>query len=113
MIFAKTSLLNIPNYSNIIYSMCYIYIYTVILYMLYSMLYNIYHYIYYIYIYIYMYIDRRPALCPIIEGGSVNRCFQVGKVSQKGRCGKLGRRRDLSNYIQEENRGFSVAQSSR
>jgi hypothetical protein len=28
-----------------------------------------------------------------IEGGSVNRCFQVGKVSRKARCGKIGRRR--------------------
>jgi hypothetical protein len=32
-----------------------------------------------------------------IEGGSVNininRCFQVGKVSRKARCGKTGRRR--------------------
>ena len=28
-----------------------------------------------------------------LEGGSVNRCFQVVKVSRKARCGKIGRRR--------------------
>jgi hypothetical protein len=28
-----------------------------------------------------------------LEGGSVNRYFQVGKVSRKARCGKIGRRR--------------------
>jgi hypothetical protein len=28
-----------------------------------------------------------------IEGSSANRCFQVGKVSRKARCGKIGRRR--------------------
>ena len=28
-----------------------------------------------------------------LEGGSVNRCFQVGKASRKARCGKIGRRR--------------------
>ena len=33
-------------------------------------------------------------IAPIsLEGGSVNRCFQVGKVSRKARCGKTGRRR--------------------
>jgi hypothetical protein len=57
-----------------------------------------------------------------VEGGSVNRCFQVRKVSRKVRYGKPGRRRrpayvgsisTARGNMQEESCGFSAAQFSR
>jgi hypothetical protein len=48
-----------------------------------------------------------------VEGGSVNRCFQVENNSRKAGCGKLGRGRlptsTARGNMQEESRGFSAA----
>ena len=41
-----------------------------------------------------------------VEGGSVNRCLQVGKVSRKARCGKIGRRLRPISRIRDYNRCF-------